>query len=193
METLMLEDDILRLEPLDASHRLPLFRAAQQVSDWRWMFWDLRDEAQFAQFMNSAMARQQEGVDRVFVIFERKTHRVLGSSRFIDIDEANRGVEVGWTWLIEDVWGGVANPHCKRLMLGYAFDTWGAERVMLKTDSKNLHSQAAIRKLGAAYEGTLRHHRVRRDGTWRDTVVFSVLREEWPGVKSGLDNRIQEF
>lgn len=193
MESIVLEDDQLRLEPLDASHRTLLWRAAQEIPDWRWMFWDLRDETQFNQFMASAMSRQREGMDRVFVIVDRATGRVLGSSRFIDIDEASQGVEVGWTWLVQDVWGGLVNPHCKRLMLGYAFDTWGAERVMLKTDHKNLHSQAAIRKLGAIYEGTLRHHRLRRDGTWRDTVVFSVLRDEWSGVRTGLDQRIRGF
>ncbi len=193
MECVVLEDDQLRLEPLNLSHHGLLFMAAQEIHDWRWMFWDLREKSQFDQFMSSALSRAEHGVDRVFVIFEQNSHRVLGSTRFIDVDEANRGVEVGWTWLVEEVWGGWVNPHCKRLMLGYGFDTWGAERIMLKTDHNNLHSQAAIRKLGASYEGTLRHHRLRRDGTWRDTVVFSILRDEWPRVRNALDQRIKRF
>lgn len=190
MEALVLEGGVLRLEPLGPEHRTELMAAAQGIQDWRWMFWDLREARQFDQFMDSALSRHQNGTDRVVVVYDKTTNRMVGSSRFIDIDEVNRSVEVGWTWFLESVWGGYVNPHCKRLMLGYAFEKWGAERVMLKTDHKNLHSQAAIRKLGATYEGTLRHHRQRRDGTWRDTVVFSILRQKWPEVRTGLDRRI---
>lgn len=192
MQSLVLEDEVLRLEPLATEHRMELMAAAHGNPDWRWMFWDLREPSQFELFMESALSRHEHGIDRVFVVYDKKAHKMIGSSRFIDIDEANRGVEVGWTWFVESAWGGYVNPHCKRLMLAYAFENWGAERVMLKTDHKNLHSQAAIRKLGATYEGTLRHHRQRIDGTWRDTVVFSILRQEWPGVHASLDRRIAE-
>lgn len=192
MKALVLEDEVLRLEPLRTEHRTDLMAVAQGIHDWRWMFWDLREARQFDQFMDSALARHQNGTDRVFVAYDKTTNRMVGSSRFIDIDETHRGVEIGWTWFVESVWGAYVNPRCKRLMLSYAFEHWGAERVMLKTDHKNLHSQAAIRKLGALYEGTLRHHRQRRDGTWRDTVVFSILRQEWPAVRASLDRRIAD-
>jgi RimJ/RimL family protein N-acetyltransferase len=96
-----------------------------------------------------------------------------------------------WTWYAPDVWATTINPECKFLLLQHAFETWGALRVQLKTDIKNTRSQAAIRKLGAQYEGTLRNHRLRPDGTVRDTVMFSIIDREWPDVKAGLLRRLE--
>jgi RimJ/RimL family protein N-acetyltransferase len=100
---------------------------------------------------------------------------------------------IGWTWYSPEAWGRSVNPEAKLLLLEHAFETWGAVRVALKTDAKNLHSQAAIRKLGAKYEGTLRNHRIRRDGSLRDSVVFSIIDSEWPGVKAALLRRLEGY
>ena len=111
-------------------------------------------------------------------------------SRMFDIDAERGGLEIGYTWYVPSAWGTDVNPRAKLLLMTHAFETSGYERVMFKTDILNLRSQAAIAKLGAACEGVLRHERQRPDGTWRDTVVFSVLREEWASVKVGLEVRI---
>ena len=103
---------------------------------------------------------------------------------------ATEATEIGWTWYSPSVWGTVLNPECKLLLLAHAFEDWGAVRVQLKTDNNNLRSQRAILKLGAKYEGRLRHHRFRADGTLRDTMMYSILREEWAGVKVSLLARI---
>ena len=116
---------------------------------------------------------------------------VIGSTRYLDVQQDDRTVEIGWTWYTPEAWGGVVNPEAKYLLMRHAFEDWHAIRVALKTDIKNLHSQAAIKKLGARYEGTLRNQRVRPDGSYRDTVIFSVIESEWPQVKAGLEQRLR--
>jgi len=141
--------------------------------------------------MDEALYASDRGTAYVFTVIDRATNRIVGSTRYMDIQAEHRGVEIGWTWYAPEVWGTAVNPECKLLLLTHAFEEWGAVRVMLKTDHRNARSQAAIRKLGAVYEGTLRQHRVRPDGTLRDTVVFSILDREWPAVRAGLYARLQ--
>ena len=116
--------------------------------------------------------------------------RVQGSTSYLDVDPRLGGLEIGWTWYARLLWGTRVNPQCKRLLLGHAFDDLGAERVTLKTDALNTRSRAAIGRLGARYDGTLRHQRRRPDGTVRDASYFSVLAAEWPAVRAGLDARL---
>ncbi len=114
---------------------------------------------------------------------------VVGTSSLGDLDLANERIHLGWTLYGSRWWGTQVNPECKLLLLGHAFDC-GFGRVKLQTDAVNHRSQAAIAGLGATREGVLRRHTRRADGTWRDTVVFSVLREEWPGVRAMLQKRL---
>lgn len=116
--------------------------------------------------------------------------RVVGTSSLGDVDLLNERVHLGWTAYAPDVWGTGVNAECKRLLLAHAFDECGFGRVKIQTDGINARSQAAIAKLGAVREGVLRRHIRRADGTWRDTVVFSVLIDEWPGVRDRLESRI---
>lgn len=115
---------------------------------------------------------------------------VLGTSSLGDASLAHHRIHLGWTAYAPAVWGTVVNPACKLLLLGHAFDDCGFERVKIQTDAINARSQVAIAKLGAVREGVLRHHQRRADGSWRDTVVFSILTAEWPGVRDGLLRRI---
>jgi len=142
-------------------------------------------------WLEKAMEAESQGREYPFVIVRLEDNRVIGSTRYLDVQEADRNVEIGWTWYTPDVWGGVVNPEAKYLLMRHAFDDWRAIRVALKTDINNLHSQAAIKKLGARYEGTLRNQRIRLDGSYRDTVIFSVIESEWPAVKSGLEERLR--
>lgn len=116
----------------------------------------------------------------------RETGQLLGTTSFYDIDPANRGIAIGHTWLAERYWRTGLNAESKLLMLRHAFDRLGAERVVWHTDNLNARSQRAIERLGAVKEGVLRHHRIRRDGSWRDTVTYSMLRDEWPAAKRRL-------
>lgn len=127
------------------------------------------------------------GTEVPFAILRRADGRPVGSTRYMDIQRPNRGLEIGWTWLGPDARRTPVNTECKRLLLGHAFDDLGAVRVQLKTDGDNVRSQRAIERLGARREGVLRRHRRRWDGSWRDTVYYSVLDDEWPAVRARLD------
>jgi RimJ/RimL family protein N-acetyltransferase len=124
-----------------------------------------------------------------YTVRDAETGAVLGSSSFIGVDAHNRGVEIGCTWLTPRARGTRVNAEMKLLMLSHAFDA-GAIRVMLKTDSRNARSIAAIRKLGAVEEGTLRNHIVMPDGAYRHSVVFSITDDEWAAVRAGLEARL---
>jgi RimJ/RimL family protein N-acetyltransferase len=115
---------------------------------------------------------------------------VVGTTSLGDWDLVNERAHIGWTAYGPSWWGGRVNPECKLLLLGYAFDDLGFGRVKLQTDARNDRSQSAIARLGATREGVLRRHQKRADGTFRDTVVFSVLRDEWPVVRAGLEARL---
>jgi len=186
----MLAGKSIRLEPLAASHADALLAAAQAPEIWTWMPTVLMTRAAVDRWIGDALSRAAEGREFAFAVVAREGARVVGSTRYMDVQAAHRGVEIGWTWYAPDVWGTAVNPEAKCLLLRHAFEDWGAIRVCLKTDARNLHSQAAIRKLGARFEGTLRSHRIRGDGSLRDSVLYSIVREEWPEVRSSLQHRI---
>lgn len=130
-----------------------------------------------------------------FTVIERATGDIIGSSAYLDIRAEHLGLEIGRTWITARCRGTAINPEMKLLMLGHAFESgiFGgrpAERVQLKTDLRNVRSQAAIAKLGAVREGVLRKHMVMPDGFIRDTVMYSITRDEWPAVKVGLERRL---
>lgn len=187
----MLEAKTVRLEPLAASHQDGLLEAAQSHDIWEWLSLNLSQPDTLTTWMASALRDQETGSAYPFVVIDRHTGRTLGSTRYMNIHSEDRGVEIGWTWYIPTVWGTAINPETKLLLLKHAFDDWKALRVVLRTDHLNIHSQAAIRKLGAVYEGTLRNHRIRPDGTIRHSVVFSITPDEWPTVEHGLVQRLK--
>lgn len=125
-----------------------------------------------------------------FVVRSVRDGRVLGMSCYMDIRPEHRSLEVGMTWYIPEVRGTEVNPECKLLLLGHAFEHLRAVRVTLKTDLRNVHSQAAIAKLGAVREGVLRKHGIQPNGYVRDTVFFSILDDEWPHVRKRLEARL---
>lgn len=183
----------VRLEPLRPRHAADLAVAAGSAEIWAWMSADLRDAAALQAFIADAVACEAAGTEYAFAVIDRENGRACGSTRYLDVQPKHRGVEIGWTWYAPEVWRTAVNPEAKLLLLTHAFETWGAIRVMLKTDHLNVRSQGAIRKLGAVYEGTLRQHRIRPDGTLRDTVAFSILDREWPAVRAGLLARLQRI
>jgi len=137
-----------------------------------------------------ALKAQEKGQEFPFTVFHKSQNGIIGSTRYMDIRSAAKGVEIGWTWYSPSVWGTNVNPEAKLLLLQHAFEDWGAIRVQLKTDNNNKHSQNAILKLGAKFEGQLRNHMIRIDGTIRHTMMYSITREEWPTVKSNLHKRL---
>ena len=181
----------IRLEPMRPAHALALLEAGRAAEIWEWMPSRPLDPAVMEGWLQTAMQAEATGREYPFVVIHVATGRLVGSTRYLEVHENDRNVEIGWTWYAPDTWGGVVNPEAKYLLMRHAFEDWGAIRVALKTDIRNLHSQAAIKKLGAKYEGMLRNQRIRPDGSYRDTVIFSVIESEWPAVKARLEARLR--
>jgi len=173
------------------AHAAGLLDAGRAPEIWEWMPTRPITAGRMDGWLAKAAWAESQGREYPFVVARLSDGRVIGSTRYLDVQEDDRTVEIGWTWYTPDVWGGAVNPEAKYLLMRHAFEDWRAIRVALKTDINNLHSQAAIRKLGARYEGTLRNQRIRPDGSYRDTVIFSVIESEWPAVKARLEQRLR--
>lgn len=180
----------VRLEPLDPAHLQGLLEAGRGI-DWTLLPSSLLSSESVAEFISEGLRLQGRGEAYPFTVFS-SSGQILGSTRYLDVRERHKGVEIGWTWYSKSAWGTSVNPECKLLLLRHAFDDWGAIRVQLKTDNYNLRSQRAILKLGAKFEGSLRNHMIRQDGTFRHSMMYSITKEEWPGVEKELLKRIAE-
>ena len=177
-----------RLVPMKQEHAPALLEAGRDPAVWTFLPRQAESLADMEELVAEALARRDAGVDFPFVILDRQdADRVVGSTRFCDIDQANRSLEIGWTWLAPAVWRTRINTECKYLLLGHCFETLGAIRVFLKTDARNVRSQKAIERLGAIKEGVWRKHRILPDGFIRDSVYYSILDDEWPAVKARLE------
>jgi len=183
----------IRLEPMRPAHAPALLGAGGASEIWEWMPSRPVNQATTESWLEKAMQAESQGREYPFVVILVPSERLVGSTRYLDVVEDDRTVEIGWTWYAPDTWGSVVNPEAKYLLMRHAFEDWGAIRVALKTDIRNVHSQAAIKKLGAKYEGLLRNQRIRPDGSYRDTVIFSITDREWPAVKSRLEQRIERL
>ena len=181
----VLEGDVVRLEPLSLAHVPDLFLAGGGDDEvWRWMPAPTpRSEAEMAEIATELIDKP----DVVpFAVILKETGRVVGSTTYHDVPGFADSIEIGWTWYGRAVWRSAVNTECKILLIDHAFDKLGVNRVLLKTDILNIRSQTAIRRIGGLSEGVLRRHRRRPDGTWRDTAYFSILDDEWPAHRARL-------
>lgn len=185
-----LEGKYVRLEPMRPEHAEELFAVGDIAEIFRWMPRVVRDVVGMRDYIETAMAERAAGTSVPFVTIDKITRRVIGSTRFMNIDRANRGLEIGSTWLGKLHQRTHANSEAKYLMLKHAFDRLGAIRVEFKTDSFNEKSRAALLRLGAKEEGARRHHVITADGRLRDSVYFSILRDEWPEIRVRLETRL---
>jgi len=187
-----LEGSVVRLEPIHREHAELFWDVAKNdLGDiFRWIPYAMKTREDFQTLIDKAFAEQGRGESVVFATVERTSGQTIGSTRFMNIDRANRRVEIGSTW-IAPAWQRTAvNTEAKYLMLRHAFEVWGCMRVELKTDALNQKSRNAILRIGAKEEGTLRRHLVTWTGRVRDTVYFSILGDEWANVKSALESRL---
>ena len=141
-------------------------------------------------YVRAALADEAAGTALPFVTVDKKSSTVVGSTRFGNIDTANRKAEIGWTWITPAFQRTFVNTEAKLLMLTHAFEVWGCIRVELKTDANNARSRAAIVRIGGVEEGTLRNHMITDTGRYRESVYFSIVDSEWPGVKEGLEDKL---
>jgi len=193
VEPVTLEGRFVRLEPMRVDHLPALCKAGLEPSLWEWTNALIRDESDMERYLRAALADQAKGTALPFVTLERKTGTVVGSTRFGNIDTANKKAEIGWTWINPQWQRTVVNTEAKLLMLTHAFDVWRCIRVELKTDSNNQKSRAAIARIGASEEGTLRNHMITESGRYRHSVYFSIIESEWEAVRAELTSKVNEL
>jgi len=183
-----LEGRHVRLEPLRAEHAAALWEIAKNdLGDlFQWIPYPLKSLSDFEQFNRQVLEEQQRGLTIPFVTLERASGQIVGTTRYMNMDLANRKVEIGSTWIAPPWQRTAINTEAKYLMLRHAFEVWDCLRVELKTDAMNQRSRKAILRLGAKEEGILRKHMLTWNGRQRDSVYFSILDTEWPQVKSNL-------
>lgn len=190
MTTVPLEGAQVRLEPLTRDHLDALAEVALDPELWTWTASTVRTRDDLDAYIDAALAMQAEGTALPFATIHRESGRVVGSTRFGNYVAAHRRVEIGWTFVAPPWQRTAVNTEAKLLMMAHAFDTLQLNRVEWKTDALNTRSRAAIARLGATEEGTLRSHMAVRDGRLRDTVYFSVTAPEWPAVRDRLTARL---
>lgn len=184
-----LEGSVVRLEPIRSDHAGDFWDVAKDALEdiFQWIPYRMKTREDFQRLVEKGLDEQKRGESVVFATVERGSGRVIGSTRYMNIDRVNRRVEIGSTW-IAPAWQRTAvNTEAKYLMLRHAFEVWNCFRVELKTDALNVKSRNAILRLGAKEEGTLRRHVITWTGRVRDSVYFSILDSEWPEVKARLE------
>ena len=186
-----LEGHGVRLEPLSAEHEKGLAEAATDGKLWELWFTSVPEPEKTRAYIDIALQGQKEGHMLPWVVRDAKSGAVLGSTRYHDIIPAADRVEIGYTWYAKRCQRTHVNTACKVLLFSHAFDSLKCKVVGLRTDNFNFRSQRAIEALGAKKDGVIRHHWPRRDGSIRDTVMYSVLAHEWPDVKNHLETRLR--
>ena len=188
-----LEGSVVRLEPIRREHAGQFWEVVRNALDdvFQWIPYRMKTPQDFQQAVAKALAEQERGESVAFATLERSSGRVIGSTRFMNIDRVNRRVEIGSTWIAPAWQRSSVNTEAKYLMLLHAFEHWQCMRVELKTDGLNQRSRSAIVRIGAKEEGTLRKHLVTWTGRVRDTVYFSILDTEWPAAKVRLEEKLR--
>ncbi|MCC6660345.1 MAG: GNAT family N-acetyltransferase [Phycisphaerales bacterium] len=191
--TLELPGGRARLEPFGPAHAEGFLAAARGPEVFRWLPTPPpRTLEESRRFIQDALTMAAGGTQFPFAIVDRESGAVAGSTRYLDIQPAHRGIEIGWT-IVGVPWQRTSiNTECKYLLMRHAFETLGAVRVMFKTDARNLRSRRAIARIGGVYEGALRKARILHDGYIRDTACFSVIDDEWPAAKQRLQGMLRE-
>jgi RimJ/RimL family protein N-acetyltransferase len=190
-KSVTLERAGIRLEPLSPEHHDGLVAAASDGRLWDLWFTSVPEPGAVMNYIRDAAKGQSDGHMLTWAVRDLTTNSIVGSTRYHDIVAAIDRVEIGYTWYAERCQRTTVNTTCKLLLLEHAFDSLGCAVVGLRTDNFNFRSQKAIEGIGAKKDGVLRHHQARRDGTVRDSVMYSILKEEWRDVRRHLELRLQ--
>jgi N-acetyltransferase len=188
--TARLEGAIVALEPLEARHEQDLFSAAQAPEIWEWLAPISANRKYFSEWFQASLEESQAGREGVFATIDLASGKPIGSTRYLNVREAHRGLEIGWTWLAPDSWRTGANIEAKLLMLQHAFERLGCLRVEFKTDARNERSRGALAALPAQFEGIFRKHMLMAGVGLRDSAYYSVIDDEWPEVYANLTRRL---
>lgn len=187
----ILEGERVRLEPLSLAHEESLIAAAGDGELWNSSVTIVPSRVTMGAYISSALNAQAQGSELPFVIIQKSTGKIVGSTRFYFIDHDNRHIEIGYTWLAASAQRTGVNTEAKVLLLTHAFERLGCIRVAFITDVLNEQSRTAILRLGAKQEGVLRNHMIMPGGRYRDSVCFSIIEAEWPEVKARLEAKLE--
>jgi RimJ/RimL family protein N-acetyltransferase len=190
VEPVVLEGSRVRLEPLTLDHVPGLAEVALDPAIWQWTLARPTSEADIRTWAEAALAGRAAGTEFPFATIDVATGHPIGSSRYMNIVLEHRRLEIGWTWVAPAWQRTGANREAKLLMLGHAFDDLGCRRVEFKTDSLNEPSRTALLGIGATFEGIFRNHMVMPDGRMRHSAYYSVIDDEWPEVRAGLERSL---
>jgi len=190
IEPITLEGTHVRLEPLSLAHHEGLTEVGLDETIWRWSPAPMQTGEEMRAYIEEALAWQACRTALPFATIEKSGGRIIGSTRYANIDELHRRLEIGWTWIAPPWQRTAVNTEAKYLMLRHAFENLGCIRVELKTDSLNERSRNAILRLGAKEEGTFRNHMITSTGRRRHSVFFSIIDSEWPDVKANLEEKL---
>ena len=189
---LTLTGKVVRLEPLSEAHVAGLAEAGRDASIWKYMLYgDMRGEDSMTAWVQDILSHQAQGTDLPFTVFHQASSRIIGATRYMEMRPPHRSLEIGGTWYSTEFQRTSVNTESKYLLLKYAFEGLKCIRVQFKADARNERSLRAIERLGAVREGVLRNHYVLQDGTFRDSVYYSILDREWPGVKVHLEAKLK--
>ena len=181
------------LRPLRETHIEALVQAAADGCLWELWFTGVPSKESASAYVKQALLDQEKGLALPFVVIDRATNTVIGSTRFCNADLKNQRVEIGYTWYAKSFQRSSVNTECKQLLLTHAFETLEAIAVEFRTHWHNLASRQAIARLGAKQDGVLRNHQKSPEGIYRDTVVFSIIDHEWPAVKCSLASKLARY
>lgn len=191
---IILEDERVLLRPLkqeDAVYLSDYVKA--EPSLWKYALTPITTVQEFEQYISTAIESRSLKTSYPFIVFDKLQNKYVGSTRFYDIQLDHGSTQFGYTWYSEKTWGTGLNEHCKFLLLSHAFETIGFVRVEFRADNRNKRSIAAMQKIGCTVEGILRNHLPTSDGTRRDSIVLSMLKNEWPIIKAGFLARIKKL
>ncbi|MUT65873.1 GNAT family N-acetyltransferase [Paenibacillus sp. NEAU-GSW1] len=194
----MIRDDIklegkrVLLLPASHEHLDGLFKASNHSEIWMYSPSTINKLEDLATTMNHWMRSKEQGLRYPFVIFDKSTNEIVGSTSYLDLSPQNRKLEIGGTWLDPRSWRTSVNTECKYLLLKYGFEQLSLVRVQFRTDTRNERSNRAIQRIGAQFEGTLRQEMIMQDGYIRDSNLYSILDKEWEGVKAKLIGYLRE-
>ena len=188
----ILENERVLLRPLVQDDAVYLSAyVKEEPALWKYALTPITTDQEFEQYMATAVEARQLKLAYPFIVFDKLQNKYVGSTRFYDIQLNNSSTQFGYTWYSESTWGTGLNEHCKFLLLQFAFETIGFERIEFRADNRNKRSIAAMQKIGCTVEGILRNHLPTSDGTRRDSIVLSMLKNEWPKIKAGFLARIK--
>ena len=186
-DTLQFHGETISLLPLSSEHRKDLIEAAADGKLWEIWHTSVPSEETVEDYIEQALSQKSNGSGLPFVVIDSHSNKVIGSTRYCNADPDNRRLEIGYTWYAKSHQRTGVNTECKYLLLKHAFETLNCIAVEFKTNWHNHVSRQAIARLGAKQDGVLRNHRLNKDGSFRDTVVFSIIAQEWLNVKKSLE------